>query len=74
MKFSLPLVRPRCLHLLTLVALTAPLASLAQMVISDTLTGLSSSNNWTAINGACLTAATSQTGSGTVPGCVGLAY
>ncbi|WP_150326435.1 hypothetical protein, partial [Enterobacter hormaechei] len=43
----------------------------AQLVISDTLTGASSSYNWKALNGACLTAGN---GSGTIPACSGLSY
>jgi type IV pilus assembly protein PilY1 len=43
----------------------------AQLVIEDTLTGASSSFNWQAINGACLTAGDNT---GTIPACVGLPY
>lgn len=43
----------------------------AQLVIEDTLTGASSSYDWKAINGACLTAGDNT---GTVPACVGLPY
>lgn len=48
-----------------------PGVSRAQLVISDNLTGASSSYNWMALNGACLTAGN---GSGTIPACSGLAY
>jgi len=55
--------------LLTLLSLRAN----AQLVISDTLTGGSSSFDWKSLNGACLTAgdpaATSK-----IPACKGLAY
>jgi type IV pilus assembly protein PilY1 len=47
------------------------LSAHGQLVISDTLTGASSSYNWTTKNGACLTAGN---GSGTIPACVGLPY
>ncbi len=43
----------------------------AQLVISDNFTGASSSFNWSALNGACLTAGN---GTGSIPACVGLAY
>ncbi|KKB10734.1 hypothetical protein, partial [Devosia chinhatensis] len=43
----------------------------AQLVISDTLTGASSSYKWQALNGACLTAGN---GTGTIPACSGLSY
>lgn len=56
-----------------LLATAALLPSIAraQLVISDTLTGASSSYNWQALNGACLTAGN---GSGTIPACSGLDY
>ena len=43
----------------------------AQLVINDTLTGASSSYNWMALNGACLTAGTSFTitSTNTIPAC-----
>jgi type IV pilus assembly protein PilY1 len=43
----------------------------AQLIISDTLTGVSSAYNWRALNGACLTAGNNT---GTIPACSGLAY
>lgn len=43
----------------------------AQVVINDTLNGASSSFNWQALNGACLTAGNNT---GTIPACVGLPY
>ena len=43
----------------------------AQLVVSDTLTGTSSSYSWKAINGACLTAGNNT---GSIPACVGLPY
>lgn len=52
-------------------ALFFSLGAHAQLVISDTLTGASSSYNWQALNGACLTAGD---GTGSIPACVGLAY
>lgn len=48
-----------------------PIAASAQLVISDTLTGASSSYDWYSLNGACLTAGN---GSGSIPACVGLPY
>lgn len=50
-------------------AAVLPGVSHAQLVISDTLTGASSSYNWQALNGATMTAGD---GSGTIPACVGL--
>jgi len=46
-------------------------SALAQIVVEDTLTGASSSFQWRALNGACLTAGD---GTGTIPACVGLSY
>ncbi len=50
----------------------------AQLVISDTLTGTSSSYNWKSLNGACLTAGNNSVippaTSPIIPACVGLAY
>lgn len=43
----------------------------AQLVINDTLTGASSSYNWTSLNGACLTAGNNT---GSIPACQGLSY
>lgn len=58
-----------------LLALSAcifvPLSAHGQLVISDTLTGASSTYNWQSLNGACLTAGN---GTGTIPACVGLSY
>ncbi|WP_104655330.1 pilus assembly protein [Ralstonia insidiosa] len=48
-----------------------PEAARAQLVISDTLTGASSSYNWQALNGACLTAGNNT---GSIPACSGLSY
>ncbi len=48
-----------------------PLHAAAQLVISDNFTGASSSFNWRALNGACMTAGD---GSGTIPACTGLPY
>jgi len=55
--------------LLSLLSLRAN----AQLVISDTLTGTSSSFDWKSLNGACLTAGDGKTKS-TIPACSGLAY
>ncbi|KHK56147.1 pilus assembly protein PilY [Ralstonia sp. A12] len=52
-------------------AAVLPGVSHAQIVISDTLTGTSSSYNWQALNGACLTAGNNT---GTIPACSGLSY
>ena len=46
----------------------APWAAHAQLIISDTLTGASSSYDWQALNGACLTAGNDT---GTIPACIG---
>ena len=64
---------------LALSALGAlPLSAQAQLVISDTLTGTSSSYNWKSLNGACLTAGdnsvTPPATVPTIPACKGLAY
>ena len=45
--------------------------TVAQVVVSDTLTGASSSYGWRAMEGACLTAGD---GTGSIPACVGLPY
>jgi type IV pilus assembly protein PilY1 len=46
-----------------------PLTALAQLVVSDTLTGASATYNWTPLGGACLTAGD---GTGSIPGCKNL--
>ena len=52
-----------------------PLPALAQVVVSDTLTGASSSYPWTTNGGACLTAGTAvSTLTSTIPACNGLPY
>ena len=52
-----------------------PLAPHGQLVISDRLTGATSSYDWVSLNGACLTAGTySATGTSSIPGCSGLPY
>lgn len=56
---------------LPLVALM-PLPVLAQLVISDTLTGASSSYKWVSTGGACLTAGTGV--ASTIPACKDLPY
>lgn len=48
-----------------------PLVAHGQLVINDTLTGASSSYNWTSFDGACLTAGNNT---GSIPACVGLKY
>lgn len=55
---------------LALLGLSA-IGAHAQLVISDTLTGGSSSYQWQSLNGACLTAGD---GTGTIPKCAGLSY
>ncbi len=57
--------------LLLATAAALPGVSRAQLVISDTLTGASSSYDWKALNGACLTAGNNT---GTIPACSGLSY
>lgn len=52
--------------------LLLPLPGLTQKVVSDTLTGASSSYGWTPNGGACLTAGTGV--ASTIPACVGLPY
>ena len=48
-----------------------PGAAHGQVVIDDNLTGASSSYDWQALNGACLTAGNNT---GSIPACVGLPY
>ncbi len=60
-----------CRTLAGLVLACAALPAWAQLVIEDTLTGASSSYNWNALKGACLTAGD---GSGSIPACIGLPY
>ena len=56
----------------TLVAgVVLPGAAHGQVVIDDNLTGASSSYDWRALNGACLTAGNNT---GSIPACVGLPY
>ncbi|CAJ0865544.1 pilus assembly protein [Ralstonia flatus] len=52
-------------------AAVLPGVAQAQLVISDTLTGVKSSYDWTALNGACLTAGNNT---GPIPACTGLKY
>lgn len=52
-------------------AAVLPGASYAQLVISDTLTGVASSYDWRALNGACLTAGNNT---GKIPACTDLNY
>ena len=48
-------------------------AAQAQLVISDTLSGTSSSYDWISLNGACLTAGNQDPGGATkIPGCKNL--
>ena len=49
-----------------------PLPAAAQLVVSDTLTGASSSYGWSALNGACLTAGDGT--KSTIPACNNLSY
>ncbi|MES2990526.1 MAG: PilC/PilY family type IV pilus protein [Pseudomonadota bacterium] len=58
-----------CMTALWALGACAPAA--AQLVINDTLNGASSSYDWRALNGACLTAGDNT---GTIPACVGLPY
>jgi type IV pilus assembly protein PilY1 len=57
-----------------------PLPVLAQLVVSDTLTGPTSGFSWSASGGACLTAGTNATrtplasGNSSLPACIGLPY
>ncbi len=50
------------------VLVCVPWVARAQLIISDTLTGASSSYNWQALNGACLTAGNDT---GSIPACIG---
>lgn len=50
---------------------TIPSLAYAQLIITDTLNGASSSYNWASLTGACLTAGNGQ---GSIPACVGLPY
>ena len=56
------------LSLVVASALGLATVAQAQLVINDTLTGASSSYNWQALNGACLTAGDGRTS--TIPACV----
>lgn len=63
------------------VAVLLPVSALAQLVVSDTLTGPTSSFKWNPTGGACLTAGTATltktplaTGNSSLPACVGLPY
>jgi type IV pilus assembly protein PilY1 len=47
------------------------LAQSSSTTVTDDFTGAAASNDWQPFNGACLTAGS---GSGTVPGCIGLNY
>ena len=53
------------------IAAAWPLGVHPQLVISDTLTGATSSYRWLSLGGACLTAGTYASGSSTIPGCNG---
>ena len=65
-------VTPPALRWLACIGLaTVPLLARPQLVISDTLSGASSSYNWVSIGGACLTAGNNT---GSIPACVGLSY
>ena len=70
----------RLLFTLPLAALF-PVSALAQLVVSDTLTGATSSYGWVATGGACLTAGSTAatvtplaTGNSSLPACVGLPF
>lgn len=54
-----------------IVGASLPGAAQGQVVIDDRLTGASSSYDWQALNGACLTAGNNT---GSIPACVGLPY
>jgi type IV pilus assembly protein PilY1 len=61
------------------IAAMLPVSALAQVVVSDTLTGATSTYPWTALTGACLTAGTSTTKTGVggnsyIPACSTLGY
>ena len=49
-----------------------PLTALAQLVVSDTLTGAASTYGWASLGGACLTAGDGRTS--TIPACKNLSY
>ncbi|MQQ99795.1 pilus assembly protein [Glaciimonas soli] len=53
------------------IAVLSPLPVYAQLVVSDTLNGTSSTYPWVTTGGACLTAGNNT---GTIPACNGLAY
>jgi type IV pilus assembly protein PilY1 len=65
--------QPRAPKLLAALAAMWSLhgAVCAQLVVNDTLTGASSSYDWKALGGACLTAGDNT---GNIPACVGLPY
>jgi type IV pilus assembly protein PilY1 len=57
------------------IAACLPFSAHAQLVVSDTLTGATSTYGWTALNGACLTAGVKgSTATTTIPACNGLTY
>lgn len=59
------------------IAALWPMAASTQLVISDTLTGATSSYEWRSLGGACLTAGTYSAASASatrIPGCNGLPY
>ena len=60
----------RVLAAYLLIALSAGVAQ-AQLVVQDNFTGASSSYDWKAFNGACLTAGNGQ---GSIPACANLPY
>lgn len=66
-----PPVRTRLQQLIAAGLALHGLSAHAQLVIEDTLTGTSTSFDWVALKGACLTAGD---GTGTIPKCVGLPY
>ncbi len=58
-----------------MLALHAAAAMAGGNIVSEDFTGASTTNSWTAINGACLTAGNSSSASnGGIPACAGLAY
>ena len=59
-----------CLILLSLFVWLMPHSSYAQLVVQENFNTNNTKNYWNAYGGACLTASTSSSSSGGVPGCV----
>lgn len=76
LKLSKPLMNVKHVLLATVIALAGllPLQASAQTNFTENFTTSATTNSWTFLNGACLTAGTSTASTTTNPGCVGLQY